>query len=54
MFIITKKITSGTLKGLVIEDKSPVEFPVGFVSKKNAWCGPGYVVLACVPETKCG
>lgn len=47
LFIVRKRFTTGTLKDMTLDDRTPVQFAVGFVVKANAWTGPGYVVEAC-------
>jgi hypothetical protein len=46
-FVVTKQFVSGALKGLTIEDRSPVAFEVG---KTYTCCGSRltrYQVIAC-------
>ena len=51
-YLITKLITSGTLKGMTITDKmklptsSPAPIKAGQIVEKN-YFGPSYVVLDC-------
>lgn len=48
-FVVTKRITSGSLAGMVIKETTSVEFEVGQVVTPGAWTGPGYVVEAVEP-----
>jgi hypothetical protein len=45
-YIVTKTFVEGALKGLTIEDRSPVAFTVG-KTYGGGWTGPKYRVEAC-------
>lgn len=48
MFIVTKTFVQGTLKGITIEDPSPVSFEIG-KQYGGGWTGSRYRVDACRP-----
>lgn len=48
-YTITKKFTSGTLKGLTIQERTSVLYEVGFVCKKPVGGTSAYVILTVVP-----
>lgn len=41
---IIKLITSGTLRGMTINEITTVNFKIGFVSKPSSF-GPGYTII---------
>jgi hypothetical protein len=49
MFTVTKTFLEGALKGLTIEDRSPVAFTIGKVYG-GGWTGSRYRVDACQKE----
>lgn len=49
MFIVTKTFIEGTLKGLTIEDRSPVKFEIGKIYG-GGWTGSKYRVDGCVKK----
>lgn len=49
MFTVTKTFLEGALKGLTIEDRSPVSFDAG-KTYGGGWTGPRYRVTACRKE----
>lgn len=46
MYLVTKRFTDGTLKGLAIQERTTVPFEVGEKIPAGTWTGPGYVVEA--------
>lgn len=44
MFRVTKRITSGTLRGMTVVETTRVRFFEGEVCEGGPWTGPGYVV----------
>jgi hypothetical protein len=46
MFIVTKTILDGALKGMTIEDRSPVSFEIGR-TYGGGWTGSRFLIIAC-------
>lgn len=49
MYLHTKRITSGTLAGMIITETLPFRREPGYTVDPCGWTGPGYVVLSCEP-----
>lgn len=54
MYRHTKRITSGTLTGMVIVETLPFHREPGYTVEPCGWTGPGYIVLACEPVASLG